>query len=95
MEVDSEKGHGLKGSAGISGMSQHDKEMLVDVNAHVRDDGVVFLDGECPRCGSFCGNHGRGPLRCKCGWVGNPALSEKARAEIDRLFAEEFSEEGR
>lgn len=51
---------------------------------------LIFLDGVCPKCGSICGNGGQGPLRCKCGWVG-----ETVQGDLDiinRLFAEEFGE---
>lgn len=53
---------------------------------------IMFMDGICPECGYSCGNGGYGPLRCRCGWVGED-LSEEAKKDIDKLFAEEFGEE--
>ncbi|NLH01933.1 MAG: hypothetical protein GX488_08585 [Clostridiales bacterium] len=39
---------------------------------------IVFIDGICPNCGCSCGNGGYGPLRCRCGWVGDePSVTLK------------------
>lgn len=53
------------------------------------DELIGFIDGICPECGKSCGNGGRGPLRCSCGWKGE-VLSEEAQKAIDELFDEEF-----
>ena len=55
----------------------------------MNDEVTMFLDGVCPKCGSFCGNGGHDPLRCECGWVDEECkLSEKAKRAIAELFDE-------
>lgn len=48
---------------------------------------IIFADGRCPKCGRMCGNGGHGPLRCRCGWVGEIDLRdiEMAEAFIDEV----------
>lgn len=45
----------------------------------------VFMDGVCPKCGRMCGNGGVGPLRCECGWSGEP--SQEVEDTIKRFLA--------
>ena len=47
----------------------------------------IFVDGVCPECGRMCGNGGSGPLRCECGWIGEP--SQEVEDAIKRFRAEE------
>lgn len=49
---------------------------------------IMFIDGICQECGCSCGNGGYGPLRCRCGWVGEEP-SVRLKEAIDELFAED------
>ncbi|MDL2238152.1 hypothetical protein LJC56_10080 [Christensenellaceae bacterium OttesenSCG-928-K19] len=54
---------------------------------------VVFMDGHCPECGSWCGNGGSGPLKCSCGWIDKTEWSEKLKEKVKEIFDQEFTEE--
>lgn len=60
----------------------YDKQVESD-NKHF----PVFMDGVCPKCGRMCGNGGSGPLRCECGWSGEP--SQEVEDAIKRFLAKE------
>lgn len=51
---------------------------------------IIFKDGICPKCGYSCGNGGYGPLRCRCGWVGD---EQEISDELKKATAEAFEEE--
>ena len=48
---------------------------------------IICIDGFCPKCGTFCGNDGYGPLKCECGWIGTDDPTD-----LLALCEEEFGE---
>lgn len=55
-------------------------------------DKILFIDGQCPRCGQMCGNGGHGPLKCGCGWVGDEGDTKEVEKKLDEIFRQEFPE---
>jgi hypothetical protein len=53
---------------------------------HIPEDAIYFADGECPVCGSFCGNGGHGGLKCECGWKQDEKEAEKNMKIAKEIF---------
>lgn len=69
--------------------SDDNPDRTVPKRSRRKDEPIIFIDGICPECGGSCGNGGWGPLRCRCGWVGNEQISPELQDAISDLFEDE------